>query len=186
MVANIFPPVRILAVTGHRTLGSAVGVAGAIEAELNALSSPVTGPLTLISCLAEGADRIAAHAILSLPGGILRVVLPFAPDVYESDFGSPASRAEFRALLADAAEVVIVPVQGRRSECYRAAGCAAVDACDMLLAVWNGLPGRGIGGTAAIVGYARTCGKPLVIIDSSDPACVTRERLGGAGGHTAE
>jgi hypothetical protein len=59
--------------------------------------------------------------------------------------------------------------------------------CDLLVAVWNGAPARGLGGTADIVSYARECGRATVIIDparrtvtragdAAQPACVMRLR----------
>jgi hypothetical protein len=38
----------------------------------------------------------------------------------------------------------------------------------VLLAVWNGEPSRGRGGTAEIVGYAREIGRPVIIIDANN------------------
>jgi len=41
-------------------------------------------------------------------------------------------------------------------EAYLAAGCRVVDMSDVLLAVWDGQPARGKGGTGNIVEYARS------------------------------
>src|SRR4051794_18489355 len=56
----------------------------------------------LLTPLAEGADRIAAHEALSL-GIKLVIPLPMAQSEYERDFESANSLAEFRQLL-DAAD----------------------------------------------------------------------------------
>src|SRR5262249_19847988 len=45
-------------------------------------------------------------------------------------------------------------------------GMETVNHCDLLLAVWDGEPARGRGGTAEIVAYAREIQRPLIIIDS--------------------
>lgn len=39
---------------------------------------------------------------------------------------------------------------------------------DVLLAVWDGLPGRGPGGTADVVAYARSKGVPVTILWPED------------------
>ena len=55
-------------------------------------------PLVLLSPLAEGADRLAARVVLAC-GAHLIVPLPMPQVVYEQDFQTPASLAEFRELL---------------------------------------------------------------------------------------
>lgn len=134
----------------------------------------LTAPLLLTS-LAEGADRLAAQEILLLPNAEIRAVLPFAPAEYETDFLSVASLTEWRGLLSRASEIVIIPPQPTRTKAYLAAGCYAVDESDLLIAVWDGKPARGEGGTAEVVGYAREQGKNLIIIDSENPTIVLRE-----------
>ncbi|NTV03947.1 hypothetical protein HGA89_03385, partial [bacterium] len=118
---------------------------------------------------------------LRLSGGVLRAILPLAPQDYEKDFPSPSSRAEFRDLLARAADVEVLAPGPSRGEAYRAAGDRVVDDCDIVLAVWDGRPTGGSGGTAETVARARDRGKPLIIIDSLEPARVQRERLPGVG-----
>lgn len=56
-----------------------------------------------------------------------------------------------------------------RERAYEAAGRYVVDHCDMLLAVWDGRPARGRGGTAEIIAYARRRERPLAVI-AADPA----------------
>jgi hypothetical protein len=56
-------------------------------------------------------------------------------------------------------------------EAFLAGGRRVVDACDRLVAVWDGQASRGLGGTADIVGYARAVGRPVSVVW---PAGVTR------------
>lgn len=164
----------ILAITGHRHLTDPPAITDALRTVL--ANFPDTS-LTLLSPLAEGADRLAAHEILRIPGGTLQAVLPLPADDYETDFLTPESRAEFHQLLAAAESILVLPPQPTRPEAYLAVGCHVVDTCDILLAVWDGLPASGIGGTAEIVTYARKLGKPLILIDAMQPRKITRERL---------
>src|SRR5438105_15887265 len=55
-------------------------------------------PITLMTSLAEGADRIGAHIALEL--GIECIApLPMKPEIYEQDFESNSSKQEFHELL---------------------------------------------------------------------------------------
>jgi hypothetical protein len=67
---------------------------------------------------------------------------------------------------------VIEPSTDERSDAYLEAGVRTVDECDLLLAVWNGEPAAGRGGTGEIVAYARTQEKPVWCIDSATGALV--------------
>lgn len=172
----------MIAITGHRHLKAEDAVESSMRAVLAGIASGSARPgspefqLTMLSSLAEGADRVAAREVLCRPGGTLRAVLPLPIADYEQDFANAGSRAEFRALLACAEAVEVVAVVGDRNASYRTAGRRVVDLCDVLIAVWNEKPGRGVGGTADVVGYARELGKPLIIISSEAPELIVRER----------
>ncbi len=120
----------------------------------------------LVSALAEGADRLAAEAALSLDQ-TLEVVLPFRPEEYERDFDSEASLTEFRDLLAKASSVLVLDGHKHetdRSLAYEAAGMTLLDNCDLLIAVWDGGAGRGRGGTREVIGEAARRAMPVIII----------------------
>lgn len=118
--------------------------------------------LRLVSPLAEGADRLVARAALD-EGFALVVPMPFAPAEYEKDFVSGESRHEFRALLAQATSRL--ELDGGRGEdeaaSYEAIGRLVVRNCDLLIALWDGRPGKGRGGTADIVRFAANGGPPI-------------------------
>lgn len=92
-------------VSGHRTLTTALpGLTGeiskAVEYITEKLAVSPDVPLTVVSSLAEGADRIVPDAILGREGARLEVVLPLPPDEYRADFGTEESRADFSRLLS--------------------------------------------------------------------------------------
>ena len=94
-------------------------------------------------------------------------VLPFEVPDYATDFASDASRQEFNELLAAADEVLVMPADpgaASREAAYERAGLAVLDGCDLLLALWDGAPGRGRGGTADLVAEARRRGHPVEVI----------------------
>lgn len=136
----------------------------------HAISSLTATPveLTLISPLAEGADRLAARVALQCTGTRLEVILPIVQEDYCADFHSNDSRNEFLELLA-LAQRVSVASSSLRPECYQLAGKAVVDACDILVAIWDGEPSRGRGGTAGIVDLAVKQGKTVFIISPNSP-----------------
>jgi hypothetical protein len=131
--------------------------------------------LVAISPLAEGADRLLAEAALE-QGFSLFCPLPFPRAEYENDFDSDASKAQYRVLLDRAGEQVLA-LDGTRGEAqdrsYEAVGRFVVRNCDILVAVWDGQPGKGFGGTTDVVRFAVNHGPPVwwISADSNaDPA----------------
>ena len=134
--------------------------------------------IVIVSSLAEGSDRIVAEAGLAA-GFTLQAILPFARAEYARDFGAAASRAEFEALLARAAEVVELDGNAdRRPRAYEAAGFAMLARADLLIAIWDGEKAAGVGGTADIVTRAIAEEKLVVWIKPSSPDFMQLSRPG--------
>ncbi len=160
-----------IGVTGHRWIpddaSTRATVLTCVEQVMAARSHPVlqatTTGVTVVSALAEGADRIVAHVGLDL-GARLEVVLPLEIDDYVRDFTSAASRAEFHELCARAASVQVVDATPTRDIGYSSAGRTMADRIDVLIAIHDGEPARGAGGTAEIVRYTHSLGLPVVDI----------------------
>ena len=124
--------------------------------------APGNSRFVFVSPLAEGADQIAAEVALEL-GFSLQAVLPFVRDEYRQDFNGDDAGARFDALIARCESVLELP--GARSdepEAYMMAGRATVAHCDVLIAIWDGLPARGRGGTAEVVQLSIRRGTPVV------------------------
>lgn len=166
-------------VTGHRSIDDPEGVGAAVRDALARVRERFAGTqairLEAVSPLAEGADRIVAHAVLAEPGAALTVPLPFPADDYAADFAAPASKAEFKELLALATRVEVLPPAASRDAGYERAGRWVVEHSDVLLALWDGAPARGPGGTAAIVAYARERGLPVYWVRANGGAPVVKE-----------
>ncbi|GAB3442681.1 hypothetical protein GCM10027570_09980 [Streptomonospora sediminis] len=149
---------RRLAITGHRALPAQVerDVDSALRAYLRQCGPAVTG----LSCLADGADTLFAHAVLDA-GGDLEAVVP--AEGYRN--GLPRSHwAAYDALLAAAVLVHRLPHLESTPQAHLEAGRHLVEHCEELVAVWDGCPPRGPGGTADIVGYAREQDRSVTII----------------------
>ena len=122
--------------------------------------------LRIVSSLAEGADRIVAHRAQRI-GFELQCPLPFHSDEYEKDFDDPESKREYRSLLHRATSVFELDGSHERGpEAYLAAGRLLTTHCDVLIAVWDGKPATGVGGTGQVVEEALLLGVPVVRIDS--------------------
>lgn len=128
--------------------------------------------LTVFSPLAVGADRMVARKLLERKGSRLIAVLPVAEADYLQDFGPTDShredydgaeaRQELRYWLSRRAiETIVLPPAASRNECYEKAGFYIADYCDVLIAVWDGKPSQGRGGTADVVAKAQELGKPI-------------------------
>jgi hypothetical protein len=144
-----------IGVSGHRRFLHAELVTAMTADVIDRLVGDDPAP-TVLSNLAEGADRLVAELVLTHPGARLEAVLPLPAAVYMADFDSADSRQRFADLVDEASSVTVVQqVPGEaREEAYERAGRAVVDASDVLVALWDGRPARGRGGTAEIVQYA--------------------------------
>ena len=176
-----------IGVTGHRALHDIPLLSTCLREFLNtgyleaftsearqtlakATNTPIT--FSIISPLAEGADRLVADVVLK-HGGMLEALLPMPVDEYEKDFVTPESKREFREFLAQSQRVTVTecgaPLDdpSYRQNAYLRVGEETVARCDILIALWDGLPSRGIGGTADIVALALDQKKPVFIVSTS-------------------
>jgi hypothetical protein len=129
--------------------------------------------MRFVSPLADGADQIAAEVALEL-GWELQVVLPFERGAYRASLGTKAARERFDALLTRATCTLELPGDPKRQlDAYVMTGRATVAHCDILIAVWDGLPPRGRGGTGEVAQLALTRGTAIVHIPP-DPKADTR------------
>lgn len=163
------PPTPLrLGVTGHRTFDDPQRVSVAMAAIVHDLRQrDPARPIEVWSSLAEGADRLFVDAAQqAAPRASLVAVLPLRPADYRADFGDAASRADFDRLLADATRITVTGPgrDGTRVSAYSRAGEAVVAGVDVLVAVWDGAPARGPGGTAEIVATARDAGREVIVI----------------------
>jgi SMODS and SLOG-associating 2TM effector domain 3 len=183
-------PLRIrIGVTGHRNLapdhpGLATEISKAVEYIIQKLAvsaervTPDDIALTVVSSLAEGADRIVACEILNGAGAQLEVVLPLQEDDYCHDFKSPESVDQFNLLLGKKVSMDIVRTARSRMEAYELAGRAVVDRSDVMIVVWDGKPARGRGGTADIYAYAKHWQRPILLIGiDNDSARLDTDQL---------
>lgn len=164
-----------IGITGHRFLAEVDKLRLGLDEASVRLGELFPGTWTVISALAEGADRLVANRLLAREGSRLVAVLPLPRGDYETDFETTASRAEFANLLARAEEVVEVPPRVDRDGAYEAGGQTVLDLSDVLVAVWDGQGAQGLGGTGGIVAQARERGLPVVWVHAGNRRPSTQE-----------
>lgn len=126
--------------------------------------------LRLVTSLAEGADTIVAEAARNR-GYQLDVILPFPKAAYVESQGFDAdAKRIFETLLIDPATQSLLELDRTADDpvladsAYLEAGRLMVAHSDILIAVWNGKPEDGIGGTAQILREAIERGVPVIWI----------------------
>ncbi len=113
------------------------------------------------SSLAVGADQVFAAAALNMNIPVLAVLPLYA---YEQLFtGQELTR--YHDLLARCEHIVLDRAGGNPEQAFLEAGRYIVDHSDVLIAVWDGGPSEGLGGTADIVDYAKCKNRHVFHID---------------------
>ena len=147
--------------------------AARVRAEHEECFAPAPTRLTLVSPLASGADQLAATLALDR-GYCLQALLPFPRGVYVADFAHGAERHSFDALMTRAQCTLELPgTRASEGDAYVMVGRAVIAHSDVLVALWDGKPPGGRGGTAEIVEHALRRGLPVIHVPI-DPALPTR------------
>ncbi|MFJ3876860.1 hypothetical protein ACIPW5_05320 [Streptomyces sp. NPDC090077] len=145
-------------ITGHR--GLSVEVEQQVRDLLEAAVRDHGADLVGVSCIADGPDAWFAEYVLA-HGGRLEVVLP--ADQYRE--GLPAEHwPVYDELMSRAADVHRTGMAASDSAAHMAGSEILVGLVDELLAVWDGKPAWGYGGTADVVAYAERTGVPVRIL----------------------
>lgn len=194
IASDLLPPACVLriGITGHRSnrLPDDVGALRvALDNALDALmvdaksvlaeggaglyrDDPDAPRFRLTGGLAPGADRLAMQAARQR-GWDLQVVLPRARDAFMAEQRSACSArtedsdASFDALLNAAASALILDGDGagHRRNAHELAARVILEQSDVLIAVWDGQPGAGMGGTAHVVREALAHAVAVIWLD---------------------
>ena len=169
------PLFHVVGFTGHRQMADAPAVAEAIRRALSLLRREVPGNWVALSSEAVGSDQVFVREARALGLG-WHAILPLPRAEFARDF-EPGEWPGVEALLAGAEHVRVITEYGTREDAYLDCGMETVNSADLLLALWDGQPARGRGGTADVIAYARELGRPLILIDARTLA-ITRENFG--------
>lgn len=149
-----------IGITGHQRLEEPQGWDW-VKAEMSGLLAGLPEPLIGITSLAAGADSLFAELVLQYNGS-LEAVIPFTG--YEQKFQGH-DREKYRQLFDRASRVTVLQQRRSDEESYFEAGKMVVDLAELLCAVWDGEPARGLGGTGDVVGYATQKQKDIIRLD---------------------
>jgi hypothetical protein len=163
--ASELPLFHVVGFSGHRQVADQTGVAKAIHGALRALQGEAPGEWLALSSVAEGSDQLFVAQARSI-GLSWHAILPLPKAEFAADF-APVEWPGVEALLGQAEHVHVITENGTREDAYLDCGLETVNGADVLLAVWDGEPARGKGGTADVVEYAKSLGKPVLIIDAN-------------------
>jgi hypothetical protein len=148
-----------LAVSGHRELPERTEslIDTALRAEVGRYQD---SELVGLSCIADGADALFAQAVVDV-GGSLVVIVP--AEKYRETLPE-SHHATYDALLSRAAEVIALDHVESDSKAHMEASLRMIERADKLIAIWDGKPARGYGGTADVVNAARAAGLQVTVI----------------------
>ena len=172
----------VIGIVGHRDIPKSdeEKITNAIEKKLcEVIQECPSSPIYLLTALAEGADRLAVKAAerikssvsmgfkKRLPLGSAQIkigaVLPLPVSEYQKDFQSAESLKEFENMLKRVDwhyEPDITGISlgecGGRDECYRTNGLFIARHSQLLIACWDGIDKKVVGGTSDMVNCALT------------------------------
>jgi len=159
-----------LAVTGHRHIKSDEKLTKSIRDILDRILQENKGAeVWLYTALAEGSDQLVAKIANDIDEIKLVVPLPFPVEQYLTQFETEDGKKDFIQLLKSASEVINLPVQPDPQSAYTSLGDYLVNACDTVVALWNGENNLKKGGTAEVVLNAIDLGKPVYWIYCDNP-----------------
>jgi hypothetical protein len=162
------PTTLAIGFTGHRKIADESKCRDAIRKILLEWIEKAPGVVYGVTSAAVGGDLLFAEtcAELKLP---IRVFLPLPKEQFREDFDEPAwARAE--CVFRNALSVEITGAGEKLTERYYECGIETVQQSQLLIALWDGRPSQGLGGTADMVHFAREQGRPVVWIHSETGA----------------
>jgi hypothetical protein len=151
----------MVGMTGHQ--GLPTPTAELVTAALRDTLRPYALNLVGVTMLGPGADQLFARVVLSL-GGTLHVVQPTVGMQYRDSFSDPDAQRGYDELYGQASRVEALEHTESTEQAHLDGGRAVVDRSSVLVAVWDGQPARGLGGTADVVAYARERGVPVKVV----------------------
>ena len=159
------PSVLAVGFTGHRGLPDEPKCRKLVCDYLRERKATTSGIVYGVSSVAAGGDLLFAESCVQL-GIPLRVLLPFPQEYFRKDFDTSTwSRVE--QVLGTAVSVEVTGDHELSEDGYYECGIETVHQSQLMIALWDGKPSRGMGGTQEIVSFARELGRPVIWFDSA-------------------
>lgn len=170
----------IIGVTGHRNLNSNdQKLIKKITGELRTIRDAHPGAeFVLLTGLAEGADRLVAKLAIKELKVRLISVLAVPEEFFMMDFSDAQSRRQFKNYLKKSDEVLTAPLLSKkawqnyspsRNNQYAWIGAFITLPSNYLIAIWDGKPARGRGGTAEVVRWFKHGRIPKLMLTEMTP-----------------
>jgi hypothetical protein len=173
-------PLYIIGVTGHRALPKGeklIALKDKINIQMFALKTKHPNHhFHILTALADGADRLVLDCALNVLKASFDIILPMPEEYYLDDFEKNSNtpyvgREDFFKWKKLARFVMEVPLRFATSKDlpmggeprnlqYALAGAYVAERSDQLIAIWNGKPARGTGGTGEVVEWAKANAVP--------------------------
>jgi hypothetical protein len=158
------PATLAIGFTGHRKLDDEARCRKLIHDYLSECKSATPGTVYGVSSVAAGGDVLFAESCIEL-GIPLRVLLPLPQEQFRDDFDA-ATWERVQQILGKAVSVEITGANESREERYYECGIETVHQSRLLIALWDGKPSNGLGGTESIVAFATGLSRPVAWIHS--------------------
>jgi hypothetical protein len=156
-------------ITGHQNIGSnetIKWITNVLVANIKELSIDFG-----LTSLAIGADQLFAQ-LLKQNNIPYMVIIPC--ENYEKTFTDKGYLENYYNLLNSSFDKFQLPFTEPSETAFYNAGKEIVDRSDMIFALWNGQPAKGLGGTGDIVKYALSINRKVLHIN---PKTRTIDRL---------
>lgn len=158
------PATLAIGFTGHRKLPDEARCREAIRRVLLEWRAKTPGVIYGVTSAAAGGDLLFAETCLELNLPI-RIFLPVPKEKFREDFDELSwERAE--SVFTKALSVEVTGAGEKLTERYYECGIETVQQSQLLLALWDGEPSQGLGGTADMVHFAREQERPVIWIHS--------------------
>ena len=150
----------IAGVTGHQRLGPSTVIKWISDTFRNTIKNlKIHKGLT---SLAIGADQLFAEILLEQHLPFIAVI----PSLnYEDTFKEDIHLSNYKKLLLSSSNIVHLNFNEPTESSFLESGKYIVEHSDIIMAVWDGFPSKGLGGTGDIVNYAEGLNKPIIYIN---------------------
>ena len=147
-------------ITGHQNIGSDETIEW-VTIVLSEIIKKLSIELGFTS-LAIGADQLFAQ-LLKQNNIPFTVIIP--SNEYEQTFQNSADLETYQNLLNTATHKIKLPFIKPNEIAFYEAGKKIVSLYDIIIAIWNGQPAKGLGGTGDIVKYAQSINRSILHIN---------------------
>ncbi|MFT4175473.1 MAG: hypothetical protein QM627_02345 [Luteolibacter sp.] len=165
--SSLFQRLWFVGFSGHRKMERPEEARAIIRQELRSLASSLKGELIGLSSAAAGADLIFLETCAELRIRTI-VLLPFDRERFSQDFDNPEEWRRAIHCMDTALWCETVGGNEDAPAAYHVVNREMLDIADRMIFLWDGLPARGLGGTAEVVMECHERKIPARVISAKD------------------